>query len=136
MSRVGQSVVIVAGALIILYILYRFNFYPWYLIGLATSFLVFALVLVVDREYQHGIALHHFPEASTIFFAGSVVGVWYHTWMLVLLLVPVVYFFFFDILVVSLKVHKEEIVWTRLARFVALFTVIFAMGMVLGLVYG
>lgn len=134
-SRVGQATIVVALSLFMLYILYRFNFYPWYFIGLVASSLVFAPILVVDREYQHSIALHHFPEASSLLFAGSIVGVWFHAWMFVLLLTPVVFFFFFDIVVLSLKIHKTQIVWGRLVRFLGVFTGIFAGGMVLGLLY-
>ena len=140
-SRVVQAVInLCAGAVVLyvfLYIFYRAGVALWFLGALAISCILFGLVLPFDREYSyrgHNFALHHVPEVGVIAFGGSFVGAYFHDWAALFLVAPV-FLFFYEIMYIAVKMSKRQATWKQLATFTLFFTVILALGLVLGIAY-
>lgn len=112
----------------------RYGVSIWHLAGVGTSLIAFAAVLLVDREYGHGLALHHIPEMAVIFFVGALTGGAFVTWE-TLELVPPLVLLFVVVMYAALKMNKKPVVWRVLLGFVLLCILFFVAGIVLGLHY-
>ena len=71
---------------------------------------------------------------GVIAFGGSFVGAYFHDWAALFLVAPV-FLFFYEIMYIAVKMSKRQATWKQLATFTLFFTVILALGLVLGVAY-